>query len=140
MSTTLDLPSALLGAAIGITGLLVHDLRCRMARTEAELLLADATTAPASSKPAPAAAWHAVPGGRIELGDTGWAVLLVPAIGIPPYRLMSPELVLVAMGDRLGELKQYAERMAADRAEFQPPPEAAAAEALQALRTAQRTL
>lgn len=69
--------------------------------------------------------WQAVPGQRIELGATGWVIQLRISLGYPPYSLFNPEGVLAALGNDLAAIKKTAEQFAADRAQFETPPDQA---------------
>jgi hypothetical protein len=62
--------------------------------------------------------WHAVPGGRIELGGSGFAIALVTEANRAWYTLFSPEGHILAHLNDLAVLKQCAERFAAEREEF----------------------
>lgn len=73
----------------------------------------DALPAPAN----PAPQWSAMPGGRLELGATGFYIVL-DVSNINPYTLHSPEGRCIAYGGGLPAVKELAERMARDRAEF----------------------
>ena len=61
--------------------------------------------------------WSAMPGGRLELGATGFTIVL-DVTNVNPYSLHSPEGRLIAYGGGLPAVKELAERMARDRAEF----------------------
>lgn len=77
-------------------------------------------TAQRNALPAPAAAppqWTAMPGGRLELGATGFYIVL-DVVNPNPYHMHSPEGRLIAYGAGLHAVKDLAERMARDRAEF----------------------
>lgn len=64
--------------------------------------------------------WYSLPGGgRIELGDTGFYILL-QADSALPYYLRSPEHTAIAFGGDLEGLKKLGERMAAERRQFAP--------------------
>jgi hypothetical protein len=71
-------------------------------------------------------AWKALPGNRIELGATGFAIEAHwddPAGNV--YRIINPEGVLVAWGGpmMLQGLKGMAEQLAKDREEFVAQPQ-----------------
>ncbi len=89
-----------------------------------EKLLPGMLVFPKPAQPAqpPAFRWHAVPGGAIELGDTGFAIRLN---GGPPtpqrpnrYTLVNPEGQIDGFGPDLARLKAWGEQLAAERAEF----------------------
>lgn len=68
--------------------------------------------------------WHALPGNRIELGATGFAIeARYEDREGRVYRLWSPEGVLLASGGTmmLQGLKGMAEQLARDRREFEAP-------------------
>ena len=69
-----------------------------------------------------ASPWHALPGGVIELGTTGFLIRHRPGLMMAnsEFALESPEgrLMFTAGPGFLGPLKQAAERCAAERAEF----------------------
>lgn len=65
-----------------------------------------------------ASGWHRLPGGRLELRDTGFAITLCRNPGCQPYHLHDGEGRLLASHSLLQPLKQHAELHAADRAEF----------------------
>ena len=71
--------------------------------------------------------WHAVPGRRIELGTTGFAIALNTEANRAWYTLYSPEGLRMAELNELPVLKQCGERFAAEREEFTyigvPPPQ-----------------
>lgn len=62
--------------------------------------------------------WHVLPGGLMELGDTGFYIQLDTADAFKPYKGYTPEHVAIAKGPHLAEMKEYMERHATDRAEF----------------------
>lgn len=69
----------------------------------------------------PASPWRSMPGNRLELSDTGFFIDLVTRPGGFTHLLYSPEGALCAHGMNLTPLKQYAEQLARERAEFAPP-------------------
>lgn len=69
--------------------------------------------------PPTGAGWHRLPGGRIELRDTGFAIHLNTRANDAPYLLCDPEGRSLAYG-YLQQLKELGEQMAHDRAEFGP--------------------
>lgn len=64
------------------------------------------------------AAWHALPGNRIELGASGFAIELRQRIGELPYLLIDPEGRMIARAGELQPLKAFGERLAKERDEF----------------------
>lgn len=66
----------------------------------------------------PAGAWHAMPGNRLELADTGFYILLDLTPTNPLYGLYSPEHYAMGRGADLLGLKAWGERLAAERREF----------------------
>lgn len=64
--------------------------------------------------------WQALPGQRIELADTGWAIVLGLRPSEPLYKLLTPEGWPITAAAELGMLKAAAERLARERAEFEP--------------------
>jgi len=70
----------------------------------------------------PSGPWHALPGGSIELGSTGFLIRHRPGLMMTngEFALESPEgrLMFTAGPGFLEPLKQAAERCAAERAEF----------------------
>lgn len=73
-----------------------------------------------TQRPARGSDWHALPGQRMELGATGWAITLSTALGAHPYTLHTPEGTVHAVASHLQPLKDLGERLAAERAEFEP--------------------
>lgn len=65
--------------------------------------------------------WTALPGGRIELGCTGFQIQLVTDARQDPYTAFDPEGRRMATGFHLDALKRFAEQHAAWRAEFALP-------------------
>lgn len=61
--------------------------------------------------------WFSVPGGRLELGTTGFYIELRPRHR-QPYGLYSPEHQLLGNGNDLAGLKAFAAHQAEARAEF----------------------
>lgn len=74
-------------------------------------------TTPSPAAPSPQ--WHALPGLRLELGATGYCILLGTRPMEPLYRLISPEGYVSAFGIDLPGLKGLGERLASERAEFE---------------------
>lgn len=66
--------------------------------------------------------WFSVPGGRIELGDTGFYILLETNGQESPYHGYSPEGYLYGQSQELNVMKAYIEKRARERSEFNPPP------------------
>jgi hypothetical protein len=62
--------------------------------------------------------WFPLPGGQLELGDTGYFILTSVKASEAPFQLVDPDGRIVAHGYLLQPLKQYAEQCAADRKEF----------------------
>ena len=62
--------------------------------------------------------WYPMPGGRLELRDTGFAIVRCTHVARPPFELIDPDGRVLANGYVLQPLKQFAEQGAADRAEF----------------------
>lgn len=71
---------------------------------------------------APAPTWHALPGLVIGLGNTGFEIHLNlgrPTARMPSrYTLINPEGLIECWGVDLASMKQHAERLVRDRAEF----------------------
>lgn len=67
---------------------------------------------------APAPRWVALPGRRLELGDTGWHIQLVSDPKLLPYLAVDPDGRQFYRGYELQPLKALLERHARDRAEF----------------------
>jgi len=61
-----------------------------------------------------------MPGGRLELGSTGFVIRLRTDPKHPPYLLTDPDGRDLALGFLLQPLKEYAEQHARDRAEIAP--------------------
>ncbi len=66
------------------------------------------------------ASWHALPGNRIELGASGFAIELRTKLGELPYLLIDPDGRMMARSAELQPLKDYGERLAKEREEFRP--------------------
>jgi len=62
--------------------------------------------------------WHALPGNRIELGDTGFAIELRTKPIDVAYQLFDPEGRHIARAAELQPLKSYGEKLARERDEF----------------------
>ena len=76
-------------------------------------------SAPAATTPAPSP-WTAMPGGkRLELGASGFAITLNTGPTGQLYALWSPEGRPCGETHDLLALKQWGERLAAERAEFE---------------------
>lgn len=76
---------------------------------------ANNTSAPSNSS------WFVVPGGRIELGGTGFYIELIANDEDTPYGGFSPEGYLYGRSQELQVMKSYLEKRAVERAEFEPP-------------------
>ncbi len=64
--------------------------------------------------------WQALPGGRLELGATGFWIEFHPERGaLSTYHAFTPEGERVIWGANLADMKHSLERMAAWRAEFE---------------------
>jgi hypothetical protein len=75
-----------------------------------------------NSQPAkPQSDWYSLPGGRLELGDTGFYITLNPAEPGKVYQGFTPENYRVVWGNDLASMKRYLEGEARERAEFTPP-------------------
>ena len=81
-------------------------------------LIAKLFRAPAELTKVQLSGWQRLPGGRLEFGDTGFAIHLNNKATDAPYRLFDPEGRPLANGYLLQPLKEYGEQMARDRAEF----------------------
>jgi hypothetical protein len=66
--------------------------------------------------------WHAMPGNRLELADTGFYIVLDLSPTQPLYALYSPEHYRMGYGCDLVGLKAYGARLAAERHEFADVP------------------
>lgn len=64
--------------------------------------------------------WRPVLGQTLEYGDSGYVIVLQKDSKRGPYRLQDPDGRVVAEGDRLPQLKTYAEEQARYRDEFDP--------------------
>lgn len=62
--------------------------------------------------------WFSLPGHRMELQDSGFAIELGTAPGKPAYTLYSPEGARLAWGADLPAMQTLAERMAQERQLF----------------------
>jgi hypothetical protein len=82
--------------------------------------------------------WHALGGERMELEATGFAIERNTRPNLPLYCLYSPEGWLLVAGGDLQVLKGCGERLADERAEFQPASQPAAAEAQRAIGAARK--
>lgn len=69
----------------------------------------------------PASDWHSLPGGRIELGATGFYITINPSDPPKIYQGFTPEHERIVYGRNLPEMKRYLEEEARERAEFDPP-------------------
>lgn len=79
------------------------------------------TEAPAAPTPVPAQSqpcWHPLPGNLIELGNSGFQILLDVRPNRPLYTLHAPEGWVIAWGGDLAGLKLLGERYARERLEF----------------------
>lgn len=66
----------------------------------------------------PSGNWYRLPGGRLELGATGFVIRLCTTPGCYPYHLADPDGRAIASHNLLQPLKQHAESCAADRREI----------------------
>lgn len=66
----------------------------------------------------PERAWHALPGNRLELGASGFAIELRTKLGELPYLLIDPDGRMMARSVELQPLKDYGEKLAREREEF----------------------
>jgi hypothetical protein len=90
-----------------------------------EILDPPANPAPPPRNPSARWKWHPMPGGRLELGATGYYVVLNP----PPaedgkqvqYAGFTPEHLRIVWGNDLAGMKRTLETEAAERAEFDLP-------------------
>ena len=78
--------------------------------------------------------WYAMPGGVLELGNTGYAIYLDSDPKKSAYRVLDPDGRWIAAGMDLPYLKSLAERNASDRAELFRPPETISAETTELIR------
>lgn len=77
---------------------------------------------PVAEPPPPAGpAWHPLPGGVLELGDSGCLVQMITDPTQMPYRGIDPDGRLIIFGPDLSIIKSIMERIAAQRAEFDCP-------------------
>lgn len=72
--------------------------------------------------------WWALPGNVLEYGDSGFLIRLRTNPDLAPFAAYSPEGVLMATGFELGLLKDYCERQAGYRDQFDPQPAPAGGE------------
>jgi hypothetical protein len=77
-------------------------------------LVSQASTAAVQS----ASNWHRLPGGRLELGATGYAIRFCATPDCYPYHLADPDGRAIASHGLLQPLKEHAEACAADRREI----------------------
>lgn len=68
----------------------------------------------------PDSRWFPLPGGRIELADTGFYITLKPDEPGNVYQGFTPEGHRLVWGSDLKEMKRYLEDEARERAEFEP--------------------
>lgn len=69
----------------------------------------------------PAPQWHSLPGGVLELGDTGFLIRLHLDPKVWAYSAHDPEGRQLMTGNHLGQMKTALEECAAWRTEFNPP-------------------
>ena len=69
----------------------------------------------------PESRWQALPGGRLELGTTGFYITLNPGEPGKVYQGFTPEHLRIVTGPDLAGMKRFLEREARERAEFDPP-------------------
>lgn len=69
----------------------------------------------------PASEWHSLPGGRLELGATGFYITINPGEPAKVYQGFTPEHLRIVCGPDLASMKRYLEQEARERAEFDPP-------------------
>lgn len=72
--------------------------------------------------------WWALPGNVLEYGDSGFSIRLRTNPDQAPFAAYSPEGVLLATSFELGLLKEYCERQAGYRDQFDPQPAPAGGE------------
>lgn len=65
--------------------------------------------------------WHAMPGGRLELGDTGFYITLNTGQPDKVYQGFTPEHRRIVYGLNLASMKRFLESEAKERADFEPP-------------------
>ena len=75
---------------------------------------------PAKNK-TPQPEWYSLPGGRLELGQTGFYITLNPDQPKKVYQGHTPEHFLICWGNDLAGMKETLECEARERAEFNPP-------------------
>lgn len=63
--------------------------------------------------------WHSLPGNRIELGNTGFAIVFTPGREQPWFTAYCPDGSKLAVGIQLQPLKQWLEQLHRDRCEFE---------------------
>ena len=69
----------------------------------------------------PDSRWYSLPGGRMELADTGFYITLNPGEPGKVYQGFNPEGFRIVWGNDLASIKRYLEGEARERAEFNPP-------------------
>lgn len=69
----------------------------------------------------PASRWYSLPGGRMELADTGFYITLNPSEPGKVYQGFTPEGYRLTWGNDLASMKRHLEGEARERAEFEPP-------------------
>lgn len=69
----------------------------------------------------PPSEWFALPGGVLELGDTGFSVAVCSLPHPHPYLGTDPEGRPVVTGNNLQAIKEFLEQSAAWRRQFYPP-------------------
>ncbi len=62
--------------------------------------------------------WHALPGNRIELAATGFAIEFTPGRDVPWFTAYCPDGSKLAVGMQLQVMKQWLEQLHRDRCEF----------------------
>ena len=75
---------------------------------------------PAKNK-TPQPEWYSLPGGRLELGQTGFYITLNPDQPKKVYQGHNPEHHCICWGNDLAGMKKTLEVEASERAEFNPP-------------------
>jgi len=96
-------------------------LRSRFSFPSKEIAAIDSATAPQIIPPPRnpnGSAWQPLPGNMIELGSTGFQIVLDVSPRTPLYTLRAPEGWLIGWGSDLAGLKQLGERYARERLEF----------------------
>jgi hypothetical protein len=66
------------------------------------------------------AGWYSLPGGRLELNDTGFVIELITKVDLPPYLLIDPDGRQLTRSYVLQPLKDFAEVCSKERAQFRP--------------------